>query len=666
MSHTRAASLAFPPPAILRIDHSQANPLKLALSWDASAEMPASMTLRAEIHPSRSVGDAAVPLSAVSMLVSADDPQPWELLFSSQQTNLDLGGKESKQFALTITGVVSPSLLYTLASADLILHRHPCSQLVPAAVSPLLYATTEDVEAIDDRVTAIEENGGSGIPGPAGPPGTAATLTVGTVSTGAPGSAVTVTNSGTSSAAVLNFVIPRGDTGPAGPAGAAGATGPQGPAGPTGATGAAGAAGTAATLTVGTVSTGAPGSAATVTNSGTASAAVLNFVIPRGDTGPAGPAGATGATGPQGPAGPTGPAGATGANGPAGTAATVTVGTVTTGAPGTSASVNNSGTTSAAVFDFVIPRGADGAGSGSSMTVSDTPPTSPAAGSQWFDSAKGVTYVWYADGTSGQWVAVSNQAGNAGTPQIPTATTAVQGIARQATLSETLIGAQDTLMMSPLMVAMSAVSAGIRFIGTHDLNLFPASGTGGGSFPGNLRGAQVNLPVSTGAVYRTMDASTTQLLGSGTSGGFNWSKVVLLSTRLRTHATAFGPGQSVHILLGCPTTTPTGLWPDASHGVGLRINADMSIDLIVQSGALGTFVSVGAGTLILGALYEITIASNNGVVVLYLNGVAVATTAAGPTTAAGLGAIRMSAELTEATAAARYIWVSGFTIYNGI
>lgn len=46
-----------------------------------------------------------------------------------------------------------------------------------------------------------------------------------------------------------------------------------------------GANGAAATITVGTVTTGAAGSSATVTNSGTSSAAVLNFTIPKGDTG---------------------------------------------------------------------------------------------------------------------------------------------------------------------------------------------------------------------------------------------------------------------------------------------------------------------------------------------------------------------------------------------
>lgn len=66
----------------------------------------------------------------------------------------------------------------------------------------------------------------SGGQGPAGP---AATITVGTVTTGAPGSSASVVNAGTTSAAVLNFTIPAGATGATGPAG------PQGPAGAAGA-----------------------------------------------------------------------------------------------------------------------------------------------------------------------------------------------------------------------------------------------------------------------------------------------------------------------------------------------------------------------------------------------------------------------------------------------
>lgn len=46
-----------------------------------------------------------------------------------------------------------------------------------------------------------------------GPPGTAATIAVGTVTTVAPGDPATVTNSGSSSAAVFDFEIPQGDIG---------------------------------------------------------------------------------------------------------------------------------------------------------------------------------------------------------------------------------------------------------------------------------------------------------------------------------------------------------------------------------------------------------------------------------------------------------------------
>jgi hypothetical protein len=123
------------------------------------------------------------------------------------------------------------------------------------------------------------DRGATGSAGGTGTAGAAATIAVGSVTTGAAGTSVAITNSGTSSAAVFNFTIPRGDTG---------------------ATGSTGAAGAAATITVGTVTTGAAGSSVSITNSGSSSAAVFNFTIPRGDTG------ATGSTGAAGQGVPTG------------------------------------------------------------------------------------------------------------------------------------------------------------------------------------------------------------------------------------------------------------------------------------------------------------------------------------------------------------------------
>ena len=103
-----------------------------------------------------------------------------------------------------------------------------------------------------------------------------------------------------------------------------GIVGPQGPAGPQGPQGIAGTPG----------ANGAQG-------------------VP-GPSGPQGAQGVPGIQGLQGPAGPQGP------QGPTGAAATATAGTTTTGLPGSSASVVNAGTTSAAVFNFTIPRGDQG------------------------------------------------------------------------------------------------------------------------------------------------------------------------------------------------------------------------------------------------------------------------------------------------------------------
>ncbi len=154
--------------------------------------------------------------------------------------------------------------------------------------------------------------GQNGTNGTDGKDGTPATVTVGTTTTGAPGTNASVTNSGTAQNAVLNFTIPAGQNGTDGKDG------------------------TPATVTVGTTTTGAPGTPATVTNSGTAQNAVLNFTIPAGKNG------------------------TDGTDGKDGTPATVTVGTTTTGAPGTNASVTNSGTAQNAVLNFTIPAGKNG------------------------------------------------------------------------------------------------------------------------------------------------------------------------------------------------------------------------------------------------------------------------------------------------------------------
>ena len=119
----------------------------------------------------------------------------------------------------------------------------------------------------------------------------------------------------------LTFGIPRGDTGAQGERGERGEQGERGETGATGATGETG---------------------ATFTPS-VSSAGVISWTNDKGLPNPT----------PQNIKGAQGERGETGATGATGQAATIAVGTVTSG---TTASVNNSGTSSAAVFDFVLPE----------------------------------------------------------------------------------------------------------------------------------------------------------------------------------------------------------------------------------------------------------------------------------------------------------------------
>ena len=106
--------------------------------------------------------------------------------------------------------------------------------------------------------------------GPTGPQGPAS-IAVGVTTTTDPGTNASVTNVGTDDNVILNFNIPRGETGPIGPQGIPGTEGPTGPTGPQGLQGLQGIQG------------------------------------PTGPTGPTGPQGLQGLQGIQGPTGPTGP-----------------------------------------------------------------------------------------------------------------------------------------------------------------------------------------------------------------------------------------------------------------------------------------------------------------------------------------------------------------------
>ena len=144
--------------------------------------------------------------------------------------------------------------------------------------------------------------------GPQGPTGMGETIAIRNTITGEPGTEARVYDITGGPQHVLDFVIPRGQTGiqglpgstgPVGPQGVPGSAGPAGPQGATGGTGPTGPQG----ATGGTGPTGPQGATGGTGPTGPQGAT--------GGTGPTGPQGATGGTGPTGPQGATGPAGST-------------------------------------------------------------------------------------------------------------------------------------------------------------------------------------------------------------------------------------------------------------------------------------------------------------------------------------------------------------------
>lgn len=111
----------------------------------------------------------------------------------------------------------------------------------------------------DQGIQGIQgKQGIQGIQGPAG------TIQVGAVYALPSGDTPRVENVGTTQAAILDFYLPIGLTGGKGDKGDPGQN---------------------ATIQVGTVTMAAPGTSPSILNSGTATAAVLDFVLPKGDTG---------------------------------------------------------------------------------------------------------------------------------------------------------------------------------------------------------------------------------------------------------------------------------------------------------------------------------------------------------------------------------------------
>lgn len=157
--------------------------------------------------------------SPAKLLDSGSSPNPVTILPAVVECTLDANG-----YLLGPDGTQGVNLVATddtdLNPTDwtwLVEFRLTDQDDVPVSVASysieLPASTTVDLTTVSPVPSA---NGTYYLVGPAGSTGTAATIAVGTVTTGAAGSSATVTNSGTSSAAIFDFTIPKGDTGSVG------------------------------------------------------------------------------------------------------------------------------------------------------------------------------------------------------------------------------------------------------------------------------------------------------------------------------------------------------------------------------------------------------------------------------------------------------------------
>jgi len=208
-------------------------------------------------------------------------------------------------------------------------------------------SVTSWVDGKDVNITFVR----TGDKGDKGDTGNAATLSLGSVSTGLPGASAAITNSGDTHAATFNFIIPQGPTGPTGPIGSIGATGPSqidwhgvwdaGLGYPKNSIVSYG-----GKTYIAYTQAYAPGN---IVDTPVTLTQFWTLFTDRGTTGPTGPTGAASTvTGPTGPQGVTGPTGPTGPQGPSGLkysyvdVTSVTSKTITTADTGHLIIINNS------------------------------------------------------------------------------------------------------------------------------------------------------------------------------------------------------------------------------------------------------------------------------------------------------------------------------------
>jgi len=257
------------------------------------------LTMRVTVRASRSLvhlpsGD---PLLAVPTIFTQDAVVHDHVITLPVCDSPDMATLEGAPIILGVDEVTHTYRL-TVEYLDASGERASGSPLMRSEIGPfrLLTADVSPVD-LDGLFIGHTAEGVPYLPGEVGPPNV---LTIGTVTTGAAGSAADADIFGAAPNQTLDLTIPRGDVGAPGPAN---------------------------TLTVGSVTASEPGSAAEADITGAAPNQTLDLVLPRGDVGPTN---------------------------------SLAIGTVTTGAPGSSAAATITGAGPVQTLNLTIPKGDPG------------------------------------------------------------------------------------------------------------------------------------------------------------------------------------------------------------------------------------------------------------------------------------------------------------------
>jgi hypothetical protein len=135
---------------ILRLEHPQANPLRLVCTLRAGESLPSGLEVTFEIHTSRNVPAETAPLAS-SVVTVAADATSFEVLFTSEQLNQTVTPDGTRALWLVGYGAAPADQLYTLASADLLLGWHAISRLTAAPPNVTLFVEKGGVAWVSGR-----------------------------------------------------------------------------------------------------------------------------------------------------------------------------------------------------------------------------------------------------------------------------------------------------------------------------------------------------------------------------------------------------------------------------------------------------------------------------------------------------------------------------------